>query len=382
MGVASVEHPPAPIALQECTKDMAPLIMDGLSTITQVLEPVAEVSGSDIPLNVLEQEDQEKYKVKSADRMTQAVDLKPWEADQFDFKHVVMPALRCGGQIELYVDRITGEECIVKRVPYERLGNNRAEFKLANPHDLEDPWKEMEIATKYGTERHGALPGICRCYGLYKDTNGDALIMFEHLAGGDLFNVAQRRDEPGAAREAAMWPLVKSLLNTVLSLHSFGVAHGDISLENAVLRGGPESTDVVLIDFAMSCTDNIHTATSIRGKPSYQAPEMYTHSTYDMCCADLFACGVVAYSLAVRGYPWSLTRPGADPAFTFAMMNGVRSFLKKRRVNGNGSPRVSDVLSPRYRTLLEYLLHPDPSQRHRALEVFRKDWTPEGSVNE
>mmetsp|Transcript_11210 Transcript_11210/g.25565 ORF Transcript_11210/g.25565 Transcript_11210/m.25565 type:complete len:388 (-) Transcript_11210:36-1199(-) len=381
MGGTCAEKNTAAQLVSECQGTKVPKVPSA-KVLRRSARAIHNVKMSSVPyLGVYNEEDEKERCIRTClEHFSQAIEFATWDPCQFDFSHVMMPNLRSGGQIELYVDRMTGEERIVKRLPADRLQGSREEFRQANPHDLEDPWKEIEVAMRFGNEQCRLLPGVCRCLGIYKDINGDALILTEHLRGGDLFNVAQRKEEPGPMREAMIWPIVKSLLNVVLSLHSFGVAHGDLSLENAVLREH-DSTDVVLIDFAMSCTEDIHTASAVRGKPSYQAPEMYTHATYDMRCSDLFACGVAAYSLAVRGYPWTQTRPGADAAFTFAMEHGIQAFLKKRRISGGKSKRVSEVMSPQFRTMLEFLLHPDPYQRHRALEIFSEDWKAEDVAN-
>ena len=71
------------------------------------------------------------------------------------------------------------------------------------------------------------------------------------MSGGDLFDIAAKLGEPGAEREqqvgdrsralfradSQVYPMVMSLIHAVRSLHVRGIAHGDISLENALLRG-------------------------------------------------------------------------------------------------------------------------------------------------
>ena len=48
----------------------------------------------------------------------------------------------------------------------------------------------------------------------------------------------------------------------------------------------------------------------VRGKQSYQAPEMHGSDTYDAFLADDFALGVVVFAMAVQDYPWTATKKG------------------------------------------------------------------------
>eukprot|EP00913_Durusdinium_trenchii_P019726 g18544.t1 len=107
------------------------------------------------------------------------------------------------------------------------------------------------------------------------------------MLGGDLFDIAAKLGDPGIEREQQIYPIVVSLMQAVRALHVRGIAHGDISLENALLRYGSQ---VVLIDFAMAVTENVEAATGHRGKPSYMAPEMFVQRNWQVraaCTCDL-----------------------------------------------------------------------------------------------
>jgi serine/threonine protein kinase len=153
-------------------------------------------------------------------------------------------------------------------------------------------------------------------------------------------------------------------------LHERGVAHGDISLENAMLRRCRRTgrTEVALVDFGATVVGNTSEAVDRRGKPSYQAPEMHRQASYDARLADLFSCGVVAYGLAVGNYPWKSTKPGVSTAFELAYKYGVGAFLERRKVPvAEGSSvrlPLASLLSRRYLCLLTTLLDMEPCNRH------------------
>lgn len=210
------------------------------------------------------------------------------------------------------------------------------------------------------------MAGVVECFGAFMNVSGDGLLVTEYVEHGDLFRRAGEIGEPGPARENQALPLLLSLLDGVIALHRRGVAHGDVSLENALWRKGG-NPEVVLVDFGMSVTGDIGDLSVVRGqrgKPSYQAPEMHKKPTYDVRLADLFACGVAAYALAVGGYPWSSTRSGACRAFDYAEEKGIQAFLKKRSIIAGGERRsVSDCLSCLYRNLMIPLLEFHPTWR-------------------
>lgn len=291
--------------------------------------------------------------------------LQTWSEQRFRFWRVLMLAPRSGGQIELHIDRMTGMTVAVKHVPQVRIRESPQAYNRAFPEDLENPWQEIDVAQRLS--QGYPCPGICRCYGAFMTAKGDAMLVTEYVPGGDLFEIANQLGDPGPMREQQVWPIVCSLLEAVLALHARGVAHGDVSLENTLMR--PGTSQVALVDFGMAVTSELDATRGIRGKPSYQAPEMWTHATYDARAADIFACGVAAYALAVNSYPWSSTRPGACLAFDYMQRHGLQALLQRRRVPATGvdkpRPHVIACMSPRYCRLVTALLDLDPSRRMR-----------------
>jgi len=269
------------------------------------------------------------------------------------------------GQIELYEDQLQGCKVVGKRIFRSWTLGSAEEFATAHPDLLESPWKEVEISLVLGLNKVQAKLGVCKSFGAFRDEEGDILLFMEYISGGDLHDLASRcSTKPGPEREQKVWPVVLSLLRGVRCLHGAGVAHGDISLENALL--GPDG-EVRLIDFAAAEADVW--VQGIRGKPSYQAPEMHQSGCYDARAADLFACGVFAYCLACADYPWKCTRPHQCPAFEFFMMHGLTAFLRKRRVrlaDGSRGQPVEGLLSPELLQLMEILLNPDPARRYEV----------------
>ena len=189
------------------------------------------------------------------------------------------------------------------------------------------------------------------------------LFRSEFATEGDLFGWCEQEPLPGPQRETMMLPLVEQILAATRWLHNLGIAHRDLSLENVLLTdvGGGEM-QIKLIDFGMatlskSCTHEI------RGKASYQAPEMHGKKPCDPMAFDHFALGVVLFAMASQDYPWSSTAPNSCKLFESVKQLGLRKFLAHRRVRKQSSKKLSEVLSPDLVEIIEGLLAFDPAER-------------------
>merc|ERR1719265_1532472 len=101
--------------------------------------------------------------------------------------------------------------------------------------------------------------------------------------------------------------------------------------------GGERGLQVKIIDFGMASLSRT-AIREVRGKRSYQAPEMHGSTEFDTFLADNFALGVICYCMAVHYYPWEQTKPGKDRSCEFALMNGMEMFLQRKRMPCNKQP--------------------------------------------
>lgn len=298
--------------------------------------------------------------------------LPQFDSERFRYQRRLTAAPRSCGQIELYYDCAFGCTVAVKHVPHQSLRSNPEAFRAANPNDPESPWQEFATLEQVGSDGAGRVQGVARYHGTFTNSKGDALLVIEYFPDGDLFAVASRLGEPSYKREVQVFPLVSSLIEAVHSLHKNGIAHGDVSLENAMWRpSAPGHNQVALIDFGASASSSTPLVKGRRGKPSYQAPEMHSGKPYEAKAADLFALGVAIYALVLKGYPWSSTRQRACRAFVFARRFGMEAYFAKRRVTtADGTRRtVDEIVSPFTRHLLLALLDCCPRRR---VDAFNK----------
>lgn len=168
----------------------------------------------------------------------------------------------------------------------------------------------------------------------------------------------------------------RQMFSAVAWLHDLGICHRDLSLENILLQksadSGSDGLQVKLIDFGMSTLQR-HTCNEIRGKQSYQAPEMHRKDEdYDGFLTDVFALGVVIYCLASQDYPWQSTQPGGCQLFSYVSLKGFRAFLERRKLRKGSGERLIEVFTTPFVDLVAGLTALSPVER---FTVGEQCWT-------
>lgn len=240
---------------------------------------------------------------------THAVVPQEWDPQRFRHVALLQEAPRNSGRVELQEDLQTGRHVAVKAMPSAWVCSSHEAFVEAHPEENELPWRD--ILTTFHLSQVAGLTCVCEFVGLFHRQAEEGLevcIVLSFCAGGDLFCWLER-SQPliGAQRESAARPLMQKVLQAVQTIHAQGVAHGDLSLENVLLLNAEEeaadplAAEIRIIDFGASTGPR---ATGVRGKPSYQAPEVHSDEEYDAFAADTFSLGVMIFTLAVGNYPW------------------------------------------------------------------------------
>ncbi|CAE7222820.1 hunk [Symbiodinium pilosum] len=287
---------------------------------------------------------------------TLASTVAPWECGSFRFVKKLEDAARNHGRVDM-METDEGEQLpvAVKRMPNSWIRSGPEEFAGKHPSECENPWRNIGMLAELKKKGYAAT---CELLGVFRD-EAHTYAVTTLATGGDLFAWCENRPRPTPDREAEMLPLVAQTFSAVEWLHSLGVAHRDLSLENILLTG-PSSdapNTVKLIDFGMAYVGRVCPAvTSLGpGKPSYQAPELHLRREYDGFQADSFALGVVVYAMAVGNYPWQSTKPGRSRIFDWVSCHGIRRYFHRSD--------IVDCFSPALIELMAELLHLLPSER-------------------
>ncbi|KXS96320.1 hypothetical protein AC578_9370 [Pseudocercospora eumusae] len=101
------------------------------------------------------------------------------------------------------------------------------------------------------------------------------------------------------------------ILSGVLYLHSMGLAHRDLKLDNVVIS---EHGIMKLIDFGSAVVfrypfeNDIVLASGVVGSDPYLAPEVYDHARYDPRPADIWSIAIIFCCMTLRRFPWKAPR--------------------------------------------------------------------------
>jgi len=101
------------------------------------------------------------------------------------------------------------------------------------------------------------------------------------------------------------------ILSGVLYLHSMGLAHRDLKLDNVVIS---EHGIMKLIDFGSAVVfrypfeNDVVLATGVVGSDPYLAPEVYESARYDPRAADIWSIAIIFCCMTLRRFPWKAPR--------------------------------------------------------------------------
>mmetsp|Transcript_13824 Transcript_13824/g.39576 ORF Transcript_13824/g.39576 Transcript_13824/m.39576 type:complete len:331 (+) Transcript_13824:154-1146(+) len=312
---------------------------------------------------------------------THAVVPQEWDPQRFRHVALLQEAPRNSGRVELQEDLQTGRHVAVKAMPSAWVCSSHEAFVEAHPEENELPWRD--ILTTFHLSQVAGLTCVCEFVGLFHRQAEEGLevcIVLSFCAGGDLFCWLER-SQPliGAQRESAARPLMQKVLQAVQTIHAQGVAHGDLSLENVLLLNAEEeaadplAAEIRIIDFGASTGPR---ATGVRGKPSYQAPEVHSDEEYDAFAADTFSLGVMIFTLAVGNYPWRSTRPHVCPCFRYATERGLIAYLARRKIKGGSGELVTlaALLTPSLISLLSGMLSVEGGTRMTLQAALEHPW--------
>ncbi|KAK4233598.1 kinase-like domain-containing protein [Achaetomium macrosporum] len=150
------------------------------------------------------------------------------------------------------------------------------------------------------------------------------------------------------------------ILSGVTYLHSMGLAHRDLKLDNVVVS---EHGIMKIIDFGSAHVfrypfeSSIVLATGIVGSDPYLAPEVYDEKKYDPQGVDIWSLAIIFCCMTLRRFPWKLPRL-SDNSFKLFAADPTPGHDPKK------------------------LLHP-PSRSTTALsEIPARDFDPESLRNE
>ncbi|KAI0375021.1 Pkinase-domain-containing protein, partial [Pilatotrama ljubarskyi] len=129
----------------------------------------------------------------------------------------------------------------------------------------------------------------------------------------DLFSVVMS----GNMTRPEIYCVFRQICDGVEYLHSLGLAHRDLKLDNCVMT---KDNVVKLIDFGTATVfhypgKKTTLATGIVGSDPYLAPEVLSQESYDPRKTDVWSVAIIFMCMVLRRFPWKIPDPKSDPSF-------------------------------------------------------------------
>ncbi|KAG7395676.1 hypothetical protein PHYBOEH_003355 [Phytophthora boehmeriae] len=222
---------------------------------------------------------------------------------------------------------------------------------LANHLPLDNPWAERHtIEALMMLRPHDNILHTRQQF----QHNDSWFLVMEFCNGGDLW---QRLEQAPHHRlpEAQALLLFTQIVNGVRFLHTNGIAHRDLSLENVLLSNGM----CKICDFGLSTRADVVCQDRV-GKNYYMAPEVVAGGRYDPRAADIWSLGIVLFVM-LTGSPLLPIASVEEKAFKALEQFGLSLIIEEW---GDG-----DLVSLATQDLLEKMLQVDPATRISIEEI-------------
>mmetsp|Transcript_7617 Transcript_7617/g.19438 ORF Transcript_7617/g.19438 Transcript_7617/m.19438 type:complete len:330 (-) Transcript_7617:127-1116(-) len=218
------------------------------------------------------------------------------------------------------------------------------------------PEREVQLQTAL------AHPNIVRVYESFADPVRVQVVM-ELCHGGELRDAVDK--QPAAGSEAGARYLFKQVMDAVCYMHSQGIAHRDLKLENFLIKERDAvltECTVKLIDFGFAArfTPGAPVLTTICGSPAYVAPEVFSGYPYGERC-DVWSCGIILYYLLSRQLPF------AGDSFDDIIQNVTRQPLSFPSQTWRG-------ISKKAREFVDRMCCRDVARRYSAEQALDSMW--------
>lgn len=198
-------------------------------------------------------------------------------------------------------------------------------------------------------------------------TEGDTYLLVMEYAPYDFFNLVMSnlmtQDEVNC--------YFKQLCHGVNYLHSMGLAHRDLKLDNCVVT---KDGILKLIDFGSAVVfqypyeDTIVKSHGIVGSDPYLAPELLKQTSYDPRVADVWSIAIIFYCMVLKRFPWKAPKKS---------FNSFRLFTEEPEDEDDivrGPNKILRLLPRHSRTIIGRMLALEPKQRVLMNDVVKDDW--------
>jgi len=282
-------------------------------------------------------------------------------------KWTLVKLLGSGATSEVFlgVDQTTEQQAAVKIFRADNQNSQaimQAETEILQ--DLDHPnilgFIEAYDSTEFYDPNTGEIQTVCA-------------IVMEYATGGELFDYLEKNVY---LPEETARKIFKQLVDAINYLHSWNITHRDIKLENILLD---ERMNVKLADFGYSSyfkSGKLYRSPA--GTSTYFAPEIHLKRAFSVENADLFAAGIVLFTLVTGHMPFA-NASTTDEAYSFFIQKQQSTFWrfhKKIMRNKDANFKLNEDFADLMNKMFEF----DPSKRLSIDEIISHPWMASKNV--
>jgi len=158
------------------------------------------------------------------------------------------------------------------------------------------------------------------------------------------------------------------LIAGVEFLHSNGISHRDLKLENLMLG---ENFELKIIDFDLACF-NSDPVFQIKGTPFYQAPEVASKTCKNPQSADIYSIGIILFILESGGVMPHFEDKLYEGISLYALLqDNVDEFWRK---HAQIQKRSLDSWNPDFQELFVWMTREDAEKRPTLSQIKESKW--------
>lgn len=255
-------------------------------------------------------------------------------------------------------------------------GSKQVAIKLIRRDTIsEDSEKEIKIYREINALKQLTHPNIVKLEEVLQNSKYIGIVL-EYASGGEFYRYIQRKrrlKEPTSCR------LFAQLISGVSYIHSKGLVHRDLKLENLLLD---KHDNLIITDFGFVNEYYSHNElmkTSC-GSPCYAAPELVISTKpYEARKADIWSCGIILFAMLAGYLPWDDDSENPDGDDIARLYHYITRTPLKFPDHITAVPRdlLRHILifDPKKRANMRYILHHQWLQPHLAfLSISPEEW--------
>ena len=248
------------------------------------------------------------------------------------------------GKVNIGLNILTGRIVAIKSFNKQNISNEKAKKKIIYETNL--------MRGLY----HPSVTKILETF----ETDKYMLIIMEYISGGNLQNFVKKRRK---LCEKTARILYRQLIQGIKYIHSKGIVHRDIKLENILL----DLNNIVKIcDFGVGkLTQKGQKLSDQCGTPVYMAPEIIKGDGYEGFPVDVWSSGVALYIMLSGNIPFNRDK-------THDLQSAILNLPYKK----------IDDISDNANDLLKNILEKDPNKRFTPAQILEHPWMNEKSGND